>query len=75
MVERREIFTDCTLCYHSCGTKVTVEDGQNLVFAIGELGEGMHTVEIAADAIRDVLQRVNIIVEDDKDGSTWRRGA
>lgn len=28
MVERREIFTDCTLCYHSCGTKVTVEDGK-----------------------------------------------
>jgi len=27
----------------------------------------------AADAIRDLLQRVNIIVEDDKDGSTWRR--
>lgn len=22
------IFTDCTLCYHSCGTKVTVEDGK-----------------------------------------------
>jgi anaerobic selenocysteine-containing dehydrogenase len=24
----REIFTDCTLCYHSCGTRVTVEDGK-----------------------------------------------
>lgn len=24
----KEIFTDCTLCYHSCGTKVTVEDGK-----------------------------------------------
>ncbi len=23
-----EVFTDCTLCYHSCGTKVTVEDGK-----------------------------------------------
>jgi len=22
------ILTDCTLCYHSCGTKVTVEDGR-----------------------------------------------
>ena len=29
----------------------------------------------AADAIRDVLQRVNIIVEDDKGGSTWRRNS
>ncbi len=28
MVDRKEIFTDCTLCYHSCGTKVTVEDGR-----------------------------------------------
>ena len=26
--ERKVIFTDCTLCYHSCGTKVTVEDGR-----------------------------------------------
>jgi len=24
----KEIFTDCTLCYHSCGTVVTVEDGK-----------------------------------------------
>ena len=23
-----EVLTDCTLCYHSCGTKVTVEDGK-----------------------------------------------
>lgn len=26
--EVKEIFTDCTLCYHSCGTIVTVEDGK-----------------------------------------------
>jgi formate dehydrogenase (coenzyme F420) alpha subunit len=25
--EIKEVLTDCTLCYHSCGTKVTVEDG------------------------------------------------
>ncbi len=25
--EEKVILTDCTLCYHSCGTKVTVEDG------------------------------------------------
>ena len=26
--EVREILTDCTLCYHSCGTRVTVEEGR-----------------------------------------------
>ena len=26
--EAKVIFTDCTLCYHSCGTKVTVEEGK-----------------------------------------------
>lgn len=26
--EIKEVLTDCTLCYHSCGTKVTVEDGK-----------------------------------------------
>jgi len=24
----KEVFTDCTLCYHSCGTRVTIEDGK-----------------------------------------------
>ena len=28
MDEKKEIFTDCTLCYHSCGTKVTIDDGK-----------------------------------------------
>ena len=28
MAETKEILTDCTLCYHSCGTRVTVEDGR-----------------------------------------------
>ena len=28
MTRKTEIFTDCSLCYHSCGTKVTVEDGK-----------------------------------------------
>ncbi len=27
MISRTEILTDCTLCYHSCGTMVTVENG------------------------------------------------
>jgi anaerobic selenocysteine-containing dehydrogenase len=24
----KQVLTDCTLCYHSCGTRVTVEDGR-----------------------------------------------
>ena len=28
MGEKKEILTDCTLCYHSCGARVTVEDGK-----------------------------------------------
>ena len=23
-----EVLTDCTLCYHSCGTRVTIENGR-----------------------------------------------
>jgi len=28
MENQKEIYTDCTLCYHSCGIKVTVKDGK-----------------------------------------------
>jgi anaerobic selenocysteine-containing dehydrogenase len=28
MGQKKEVITDCTLCYHSCGTKVTVENGK-----------------------------------------------
>jgi len=28
MRERKQILTDCTLCYHSCGCRVTVENGR-----------------------------------------------
>ena len=28
MGETKEVLTDCTLCYHSCGTRVTVADGK-----------------------------------------------
>ena len=28
MSETRQVLTDCTLCYHSCGTRVTVQDGK-----------------------------------------------
>ncbi|HUT73124.1 MAG TPA: molybdopterin dinucleotide binding domain-containing protein [Desulfatiglandales bacterium] len=26
-----EVFTDCTLCYHSCGTRVAIEDGDGVI--------------------------------------------
>ena len=26
--ETKKVYTDCTLCYHSCGTIVSVEDGK-----------------------------------------------
>ena len=26
-----EVFTDCTLCYHSCGTRVAIEDGAGVI--------------------------------------------
>ena len=26
--EIKQVLTDCTLCYHSCGTRVTIEDGR-----------------------------------------------
>ena len=28
MEKAQEVYTDCTLCYHSCGTVVTVEEGR-----------------------------------------------
>jgi len=28
MGDVKEIMTDCTLCYHSCGCRVSVEDGK-----------------------------------------------
>lgn len=28
MGQIKEILTDCTLCYHSCGCRVIVEDGK-----------------------------------------------
>jgi anaerobic selenocysteine-containing dehydrogenase len=28
MKKSHEVYTDCTMCYHSCGTRVTVEDGK-----------------------------------------------
>ncbi len=30
MSDVKDIMTDCTLCYHSCGCRVTVEDGKAL---------------------------------------------
>lgn len=28
MGQNKEVFTDCTLCYHSCGCRVTIEEGR-----------------------------------------------
>ncbi|GAB7025369.1 molybdopterin-containing oxidoreductase family protein [Geotalea toluenoxydans] len=28
MTSSKQVLTDCTLCYHSCGTTVTIEDGK-----------------------------------------------
>ncbi len=28
MADTKEVLTDCTLCYHSCGTRVSIEDGK-----------------------------------------------
>lgn len=38
MTEERELITDCTLCYHGCGVKVTVRDGK----AVKIRGMGSH---------------------------------
>jgi len=40
MGDRKEILTDCTLCYHSCGCRVTIEDGR----AIGVEGLESHPI-------------------------------
>jgi len=33
MIEAKEVPTDCTLCYHSCGCRVTVKDGRAVKIA------------------------------------------
>ncbi len=40
MTEKKEILTDCTLCYHSCGTRVFIEDGK----AVKINGLGSHPI-------------------------------
>jgi len=70
MVTRKEIFTDCTLCYHSCGTKVTVEDGKAVKIRgleshplnKGRLcPKGAHALDVvySPDRLRQPLKRID----------------
>ena len=73
----QEILTDCTLCYHSCGCVVTIEDGK----AVSVRGLESHPLnkgklcpkgEIALDNIYDpkrfALQIARISVWGDRPG-------
>jgi anaerobic selenocysteine-containing dehydrogenase len=68
--EIKEIFTDCTLCYHSCGTKVTVKNGKAIKVEgqkshpinKGELcpkGEAMLSNIYSPDRLKSPLKRVD----------------
>lgn len=70
MDKTNEILTDCTLCYHSCGTKVTVKDGiavkveglKSHPINNGELcpkGEAMLEHIYGPDRIQHPMKRVN----------------
>ncbi|WP_300459606.1 molybdopterin-dependent oxidoreductase [Desulfobacula sp.] len=70
MDKTKEILTDCTLCYHSCGTKVTVKDGRAVKVEglkshpinNGELcpkGEAMLEHIYGPDRIEHPMKRVN----------------
>jgi formate dehydrogenase (coenzyme F420) alpha subunit len=68
--EIKEIFTDCTLCYHSCGTKVTVENGvaikvegqKSHPINQGKLcpkGEAMLSSIYSPDRLKSPMKKVN----------------
>lgn len=70
MDNTKEILTDCTLCYHSCGTKVTVKDGRAVKVEgleshpinHGELcpkGEAMLEHIYGPDRLKHPMKRVN----------------
>ncbi|MBW2368325.1 MAG: molybdopterin-dependent oxidoreductase [Deltaproteobacteria bacterium] len=70
MNETREIYTDCTLCYHSCGTKVTVQGDRAVKLEglashplnKGELcPKGEHALEhiYSPNRLKHPLKRVN----------------
>ena len=67
--ETREVLTDCTLCYHSCGTRVTLEGGRAVRVAgleshpinRGKLcpkGEAMLDAVYSPDRLKTPLKRV-----------------
>jgi anaerobic selenocysteine-containing dehydrogenase len=66
----KEVLTDCTLCYHSCGTVVTVEDGKAVEvkgLKSHPLNQGMLCPKGRAaleniydpDRLRDPLKKIN----------------
>lgn len=70
MVKTQEIFTDCTLCYHSCGTRVTVENEKAVKIKgleshplnAGRLcPKGANALEVvySADRLKQPLKRVD----------------
>ena len=80
IAQARDTFRDLIALYGiklDASPRNEAENLSALVDGLLELRENFRMTRHweAADAIRDVLQRVNIIVEDDKDGSTWRRNS
>ncbi|HPJ68967.1 MAG TPA: molybdopterin-dependent oxidoreductase [Desulfobacteraceae bacterium] len=66
----KEVFTDCTLCYHSCGIKVTVDNGkatkveglQSHPLNMGKLcpkGEAMLESIYSPNRIKHPMKRIN----------------
>lgn len=66
----QQVLTDCTLCYHSCGTRMTIEDGkavkveglENHPINHGELcpkGEAMLDNIYSPDRIKTPLKKVD----------------
>ncbi|MGD9302463.1 MAG: hypothetical protein PVI13_12875 [Desulfobacterales bacterium] len=77
ITQARDTFRDMIVFYGielDASPSNKAESLSPLVEGLLELRENFRMNEDwkAADAIRDVLQQVNISVEDDKDGSTWR---
>ena len=70
MGARKEVFTDCTFCYHSCGTRVTIEDEKAIKIKgleshpinKGRLcPKGANALEViySPDRLKQPLKRVN----------------
>jgi anaerobic selenocysteine-containing dehydrogenase len=70
VTKQEEFFTDCTLCYHSCGARVTVENGKAVKIKgleshplnMGRLcPKGANALEVvySPDRLKQPLKRVN----------------